>query len=207
MNQRDLALEYLQHLDFDSIKNLCRSNLFYRQFCQTSQAQQIVRNKYIEEKELPLLINNINLKNTNYIISDIHSVDIERYSQDKFNLSEFIGESDYFDLNDMTSYQEPTPGLTPLELNELSQQSILLKLFPDHVKVSSGLYSRNIIYEIMITSDFSQSLSNTNIYHLLNLVLTGIFKTGIPIIKRKFITFNRLRFNAPTLISLPSFRK
>lgn len=193
MDQRDIALEYLHNLNFDGIKNLCQSNAFYRQFCKNPQAQQIIRNRYIEDKELPSLINNNNLKNATYTISDTHNINIQRYSKDKFQLSEFIGESDYFDL---TRYQEnqPISKLTPAQLNE----SILPKLFPTDVISNPGLNSINIIYEKTITQDPYQSLNN---------VLKEIFKTGVPIIEKEIIripTFQHRLFRiTPTVPSVP----
>lgn len=51
MNQRDLVLEYLQHLTFNDIRNLCQSNIFYREFCNTPQAKELIKKNILHIKQ------------------------------------------------------------------------------------------------------------------------------------------------------------
>lgn len=49
MNQtREQVYEYLRHLDFNSIKNLCSSNQYYRNLCNTDIFSTLILKKYSE---------------------------------------------------------------------------------------------------------------------------------------------------------------
>ena len=178
MDQRDLALEYITHLDFPSIRNLCKSNTFYRNFCKTPQAQKIINDRYIKyrvDKELPNITRNREIENITYRLSDTHSININRYSSDIFNVSEYI--------SDMDSYYQRRQRSTNDEIDESSKQSILLNLFTTDVQVDFDRGSLSTVYTIRFSKEPygpSDSLQN-----LLRIVLEEIFRRGNPIIERK----------------------
>ena len=45
---RDQVYEYLRHLDFESIKNLCSTNRYYHDLCQTEMFDKLIRSRYFE---------------------------------------------------------------------------------------------------------------------------------------------------------------
>lgn len=150
MNQRDLAFEYLQRLDFNAIRNLCQSDTFYRNLCQTPSAQQIIQDRYLEyrvDKEMTNLIKSSNLEYVIYKLSDTHYLKVTRHSRERFDITEVVGERIVLDETDLNThegirnYQEmlkSIPKLTSAEIDQLSQQAILPNLFPIDVRRRAG---------------------------------------------------------------------
>lgn len=48
---REQVYEYLRHLDYTSIKNLCQSDRYYRDLCHSDMFQTLIREKYRETTE------------------------------------------------------------------------------------------------------------------------------------------------------------
>lgn len=91
---RDQVYEYFRHLDFQSIRNLCSSNRYYRNLCNTDLFRQLVRKKFQEMIIKQQEDRQLGLKRGDYFTYDIdqdyHDLNIQKNTETTFYLLEHI---------------------------------------------------------------------------------------------------------------------
>lgn len=118
MNQtREQVYEYLRHLDFNSIKNLCKSDRYYANLCNTPMFSRLIKQKFHKMIVEQQIERQLNLKIRDYftyeIDNDYHDLNIQKTTETTFYLLEHIrsySDSILFELFKQEAISKLSPG-------------------------------------------------------------------------------------------------